>query len=646
MAISKSTRQVKGSSAQASDREVVYRDGSSDSIQMVLLSDDQGDALTVDATEGLLVQMGPTDNATLDAIQAALEGTLTVTGGGGGTEYTEDAAAAANPVGTTVQLVRADTPATVTDTDGDNVAQRGTNYGAAYSQIVDSSGNFVDSFGGGTQYAEDSGHTTGDSGTAMLGVYKSLDDQGVDADTTDDYAIPHIDARGRLRVSPGSLHIIDNFSATTGWTVLNDDAGNIATNLNHVLAANSLEFDKLDGTSNTTDAIIQKTVTSFNAFNLVTGAMFLQGFVNLPDVTNVVNYIVRLGTDSSNYNEWRVDATGATANQWEVFRILVAKSTGFSGNGVNLTAVTYCAVGVEFSAQADTLANILWDGLLINSGQVNDVDVSAEGSADVRLSGYKTNQVDTNQGNASVKTLRVAIADDDTNLAAILADTAAMDTNLGTVAGAVAAGQMQVDIVADGAGLLTTSAHDAAFGTAGAADAQVRTVQGVASMTPLLVDGSAVTQPVSGTVTANPASGTITTVSTVTAVTDITNPIVANPGTIDSTTDVFFYEDLDETEEDPSATAITVYGFTCVNLDATPVYIQFFNTNTVTVGTTSPEFSIGIPSQGDANGAGIVHMFPRPVRFDTALSVAATTTPTGAGGPGLNEVVITLFTGA
>lgn len=36
--------------------------------------------------------------------------------------------------------------------------------------------------------------------------------------------------------------------------------------------------------------------------------------------------------------------------------------------------------------------------------------------------------------------------------------------------------------------LLTTSAHDAAFGTAGTADAQVRSVQGIASMTPLLVN--------------------------------------------------------------------------------------------------------------------------------------------------------------
>jgi hypothetical protein len=38
--------------------------------------------------------------------------------------------------------------------------------------------------------------------------------------------------------------------------------------------------------------------------------------------------------------------------------------------------------------------------------------------------------------------------------------------------------------------LLTTAAHDAAFGTAGTADAQVRSVQGIASMTPLLVTGA------------------------------------------------------------------------------------------------------------------------------------------------------------
>jgi len=78
-----------------------------------------------------------------------------ITSFGGGTQYTEDVAAAADPIGTAQILVRKDTPGTITTTDGDNVAQRGTNYGAAYCQIVTSAGAYVDTFGGGTEYTED-----------------------------------------------------------------------------------------------------------------------------------------------------------------------------------------------------------------------------------------------------------------------------------------------------------------------------------------------------------------------------------------------------------------------------------------------------------------------------------------------------------
>lgn len=48
-----------------------------------------------------------------------------------------------------------------------------------------------------------------------------------------------------------------------------------------------------------------------------------------------------------------------------------------------------------------------------------------------------------------------------------------------------------------------TSAKQPALGTAGTASTDVITVQGIAAMTALKVDGSGVTQPVSGTVTAN-----------------------------------------------------------------------------------------------------------------------------------------------
>lgn len=58
---------------------------------------------------------------------------------GGGTQYTEDAAATANPVGTALIMVREDARAgSLTSADGDNVAARGTNAGELYVKHVDS----------------------------------------------------------------------------------------------------------------------------------------------------------------------------------------------------------------------------------------------------------------------------------------------------------------------------------------------------------------------------------------------------------------------------------------------------------------------------------------------------------------------------
>jgi len=72
------------------------------------------------------------------ALRTVVEGTVTVTGAAAGTEYTEDAAAAANPVGGALLLVRNDArTGSLTTTDGDNVAARGTNTGELYVKHVD-----------------------------------------------------------------------------------------------------------------------------------------------------------------------------------------------------------------------------------------------------------------------------------------------------------------------------------------------------------------------------------------------------------------------------------------------------------------------------------------------------------------------------
>lgn len=108
--------------------------------------------LTISGT--VTANLSAVDNAVLDTIASpvATIGTTPlqrvaifdssdtqVTSFGGGTQYTEDAAAAANPVGNALILVREDARAgSLTTTDGDNVAARGNNKGELYVKTTDS----------------------------------------------------------------------------------------------------------------------------------------------------------------------------------------------------------------------------------------------------------------------------------------------------------------------------------------------------------------------------------------------------------------------------------------------------------------------------------------------------------------------------
>lgn len=161
-----------------------------------------------------------------------------ITSFGGGTEYTEDAAAAADPVGKAIILVRSDTPATVTNTDGDNVAQRGTNYGAAYVQVVNSSGSFVDSFGGGTQYTEDAAAASDPVGTQLISrrrdslsseVTTDGDVIAVNSTGKGELYVKHVDAipvtdnAGSLTVDNGGTFVVqENGSALTSLQLIDD----------------------------------------------------------------------------------------------------------------------------------------------------------------------------------------------------------------------------------------------------------------------------------------------------------------------------------------------------------------------------------------------------------------------------------------
>lgn len=104
--------------------------------------------------------------------------------------------------------------------------------------------------------------------------------------------------------------------------------------------------------------------------------------------------------------------------------------------------------------------------------------------------------------NASIDTTGLATsAKQDT----IIGHVDGIETSLTSIDGKITAVNTGAVVVSSSAlpSGAATAAKQPALGTAGTASADVLTVQGIASMTALKVDGSAVTQPVSGTVTAD-----------------------------------------------------------------------------------------------------------------------------------------------
>lgn len=105
--------------------------------------------------------------------------------------------------------------------------------------------------------------------------------------------------------------------------------------------------------------------------------------------------------------------------------------------------------------------------------------------------------------------------------------------------------------------------------------------------------------------------------------------------------DFFFDADGNNAAQVASASAAQLVGISVSNINAADAFLQLFNTaaGSVTVGTTTPVLSFLIP-KGDATNYGSRDiMFPKPIDFDTAITYACTTTPTGAGDPSTGLVV-------
>lgn len=155
----------------------------------------------------------------------------------------------------------------------------------------------------------------------------------------------------------------------------------------------------------------------------------------------------------------------------------------------------------------------------------------------------------------------------------------------------------------------STAAKQPALGTAGTASADVITIQGIASMTAVKVDGSGVTQPV----------------SLAAAITNTPIPNATSTGLAISKTDA-----LVATAVSVKGTAGNLYGYHIYNSNPTDMFVQFYNIASagVTVGTSTRLLTLVVPAGGVLDG-----IFAIPIAFSTAISIAATTTIAGSSAP-------------
>jgi len=104
--------------------------------------------------------------------------------------------------------------------------------------------------------------------------------------------------------------------------------------------------------------------------------------------------------------------------------------------------------------------------------------------------------------------------------------------------------------------------------------------------------------------------------------------------------------DVDESEDEVKGSAGQIYWIHAINLSSTVKYLKIYNAAavSVTVGTTVPDITFPLPTQGDANGAGFTFTIPNGIAFSTGITIAATTgvADNDNGAPGANEVVVNI----
>lgn len=218
--------------------------------------------------------------------------------------------------------------------------------------------------------AKDSSVSSGDVGVASFAKlrYDAAHSTGADGtyDTLDLTSWHELRTRDQRQID------LQNCNSSTDFTILGNDTANLANSVNHIYGTGAITFDKVNGAANTVFAGVSFTLSSINISSIFEDGAFVTVASYIPSLTNVSYVFLRLGTNSSNYNEWQWPVADLTAATWQLLRKSTGLPTTYAGNGWNSTDIDYGAVGVAFSNETNTLSGIVIDHISFVGGRLTD----------------------------------------------------------------------------------------------------------------------------------------------------------------------------------------------------------------------------------------------------------------------------------
>jgi hypothetical protein len=471
-------------------------------------------------------------------------------------------------------------------------------------------------------YAEDSVHASGDN-LVLAGVVRSDAAAALAADG--DRTVLQVDANGYLKVvninpnlaadnstlSTSKVPVLPGTVSTSAptWTNGNQSAlslqtdGSVRSAVTNTVTVTASNLDVQIGGS---DSLTIGTFPDNEPFNIaqMNGVTVSMGIGASGTGTQRVASLLHDGTDTA-----QVTATAGGSLQVEC-------TSGCGGSGG--TSIADDAAFTPGTTSV-TPAGAMFDDVTpdsVNEGDAGVVRMSANRNLYTTLRDSAGNERGANV-NASNELL----------VAATGTVTANAGTNLNTSA------------------LLTTSAHDAAFGTAGSADSQVRTVQGIASMTPLQVQSNSASLATEASVdglegglgAAADAAATAGSTGSVTAklrlITSQLDTISTNLSSLltssqlvdDDQTGASVHHRVSvgttEDEHEIKSSAGRLFSISVTNTNAAARYLRCANqvAASTTPGTTTVFYGMAIP--GATTGAGFtVNFGPMGLAFSTALT--------------------------